>query len=153
MSTRSDRGLAAVARVRSLRERDSLLGLLDADARRRAEQDVLDGLEGRLSGAGAPRGAQPTADFLAERRGLLALGEAAIASARRLEGAGAVAAAARGRWQLDRTRLEAISLLQERRVEREREERRHREDGETDEVAGRLWLRGATQARIQEQLS
>lgn len=150
MSARSDRGLAAVARVRSLRERDSLLGLLDADTRRRAEQERLDGLEDRLAGAATPAGPQPTADFLAERRGLLALGEAATASARRLEGASAVAAAARGRWQVDRTRLEAISLLQERRVEQEREERRHREDVETDEVAGRLWLRGASRARIQE---
>lgn len=149
MSSQADRGLAAVARVRSLRERDSLLGLLDADERRREEQARLDALEGRLAQAAPAAGPQPTADFLAERRGLLALGELATAAARRVEGADAVAAAARGRWQVDRTRLEAISLLQERRVEQRREERRHREDAETDEVAGRLWLRGR-QARERE---
>ena len=58
-----------------------------------------------------------------------------------LDSTDAVALAARSRWQHDKTQLDAISMLMERRALELREELLRRESRDLDEIAGQRWAR------------
>lgn len=141
MSTHEhDRGLAAVARVRGVRERDSRLGLAAAVATVR-ERESLAAHRRELLAAAEAFDAGVGADFVAHQHTLTGLAEAvrdadaAVASAR------VVAASALAHWQQDKARLRAVELLLERRAQARKEERDRTESRELDDVAARLWLR------------
>lgn len=149
MSTRrthpQDNGLQAVARVRSVRERDSRIGLRQAlvateerEAGARRAQARVDDAPVFVHGSAQ--------DFHVRRTTLVAL----AAEARRSQELAAASRAnteeARRRWQHDRGRLRAVELLLERRAEARRAEAMRRESLELDDVAGRMWLRRRQQA-------
>lgn len=135
--------LDAVSRVRSMREQDSLYGLHGALTDARRDRDRLESLESRLdspSAAPAPEG-QELGSFLQARGAMLALGSA-ITTARGLsDSTDAVAVAARSRWEHDKTQLDAVSELMERRAVELRAEARRREARDLDEIAGQRWAR------------
>ena len=141
-AAREDPGLAAVARVRAVRERDSRLGLQQAliDEHRAGAEvqrlaDVLAGIDGRAEGdSGA---------FVAVRAVYLGVSEA-LAEARRKEAAARlVAVDAAAYWRSDHARLGAVEGLLERPAAERAAEARRTEERELDDVAGRLWLRAS----------
>ncbi|MEO3935412.1 flagellar FliJ family protein [Dermatophilaceae bacterium Soc4.6] len=136
-------GLDAVARVRSIREKDSLFGLHSALTDARRDQERLVSLDSRLDSPTAAPAAQgqDAASFLAARSAMLVVGTAVAAAQGQLDTTEAVALAARGQWQHDKTQLEAISLLMERRAVELRDEDRRREARDLDEIAGQRWAR------------
>ncbi len=79
--------------------------------------------------------------FLEARGALLALGSAIAAARGKLDATDAVALAARSRWQQDKTQLDAISMLMERRALELRAELMRREARDLDEIAGQRWAR------------
>ncbi|MDQ2756934.1 MAG: flagellar FliJ family protein [Actinomycetota bacterium] len=136
-------GLNAVARVRSMREQDSLFGLHGALSQARRDRDRLESLDSRLdppSEAPSPDG-QALASFLEARRAMLAVGAAVVDARGRLDTTESVALAARSRWQHDKTQLDAVSQLMERRNLELRAERQRREARDLDEMAGQRWAR------------
>ena len=136
--------LTAVARVRRVREQDSLLGLLQAQREADDAGAVLAGLQDRLAPTGST--GQSLAAFVALRTGLVALEQASTLARADLEAADSIAASARAHWQADRCRLEAIEMLQERRGDQHRAEIAQAEAKELDEVATQLWARRAGEA-------
>lgn len=145
MSRRPDkeRGLEAVSRVRSVRERDSRLGLRQAIVERQERQDDLAELEQAVREHGAFV-AGDIRQFVALRLTLTALGVAVGRAQRALDAAGVVTAAADAHWQSDKTRLSAVDNLLERRDEDRRVEVAHDEARENDAAATQLWLRRAS---------
>ena len=140
---RGSAGLDAVTRVRSIREQDSLFGLNSALSDARRDRDRLDSLDSRLDSPTASPSAdgQDVQSFLEARSSMLALGSAITSAQERLDTTEAVALAARSQWQHDKTQLEAISLLMERRAVELRYEERRREARDLDEIAGQRWAR------------
>lgn len=138
----ADRGLAAVARVREVRERDSRLGLVAALADLRAREARVGELEAALREHGSSVSGD-MATFVALRESLVALREALVADRARLATAQTVALDADARWQADRSRLGAVDGLLDRRADERRVERRRAEDKDLDEVASQGWLRRA----------
>ncbi|WP_110180321.1 flagellar FliJ family protein [Nocardioides solisilvae] len=141
-----DRGMRAVERVRSVRERDSRLGLQAAAVERDRQQDRLTELQERLAGAPA-WGVGETWSYLAERTALLSLGDASSRAEQELAAAQRIAEAAHAHWSQDRTRLAAVENLLERRAEARRVERARREARELDDIAAQLWSRQQGGAR------
>lgn len=139
----ADRGLAAVARVREVREHDSRLGLVEALRDLRAREARVGALEDSLRrhSASASGGLHDGAAFVALRASLDALRESLVAERARLSVAQTVAMDADARWQSDRSRLGAVEGLLERRAVERRVERRRAEDRDLDEVASQGWLR------------
>lgn len=141
-----DRGMLAVRRVRSVRETDSRVGLQQAVVERRAAGTRVSDLRTRLTAAGrdqrdgAIAGAS-TAAFLAGRAALLSMSSALRDAEEAWETSRTLTEAARAQWQVDRTRLEAIDLLLQRRAELRRAERLRVEARELDDLAGQRWLR------------
>ena len=133
--------LAAVARVRRVREQDSLLGLLQAEREAVAARTVLADLQDCLAPVQATE--QTLASFVALRTGLLAVEQASTRAQAQVEAAESIAASARAHWQVDRCRLEAIEMLRERRGDQHRAEIAQAEAKELDEVATQLWARHA----------
>jgi len=126
-----------------MRERDSLFGLHGATLDARRDRDRLESLDSRLDtrpAAPAPEG-EALASFIETRGALLALGSAIAAARVQLDSTDAVALAARSRWQHDKTQLDAISMLMERRALELREELLRRESRDLDEIAGQRWAR------------
>lgn len=142
MNPRHDAGLRAVARVREIRQRDSLLGLRTSMAEEQQAQARVGELETRLAGWYAPDG-NPTA-FLAAH----AAGRALAVEAELARTAAATAhrftLASLDHWQRDKARLSAVELLLERRAEERRAEALRRETREADELASVRWLRERT---------
>jgi hypothetical protein len=139
VSTQHDAGLRAVARVRAIRERDSLLGLQASLAEeQQAHQRVL-GLEGRLAGWSAPEGA--TSTFLAARAAGMALAVEARLARTAAETAHTFTLASQDHWRRDKTRLSAVERLLERRAAERRAEADRRDARESDELASVRWLR------------
>jgi flagellar protein FliJ len=135
--------LDAVARVRSMRERDSLFGLHTALTDARRDQERVESLDSRLDApldVTGPEG-QPIEAFLEARGAMLALGSAITTARAQADTTDAVALAARSRWQHDRTQLDAISQLMEQRATELRGEVRRREARDLDEIAGQRWAR------------
>ena len=135
-----DRGMRAVERARSVRERDSRVGLQRALAERNEHRDRLAQLQGYFA-AGTSATAADTSAFLAERASMLAIGDAIGVERARLETAQQVADSAHAHWSTDKVRLSAVENLLERRAEARRAERERRERTELDGVAGQLWIR------------
>ena len=136
---RVDAGLRAVARVRAVRERDSLLGLQQAQRELRGCEAAVAGLEETVRDHGAPAPGD-LATFLVQRHALAATCQA-LTQARTAEStARTVTLDAGTHWRGDHTRVEAVEGLLARRSERRRAESARHEAAELDEVATRLWL-------------
>jgi len=136
----ADRGLAAVARVREVREHDSRLGLVEALRDLRTHEARVADLEDSLRQHSSFVSGD-AATFVALRESLTALRESLLAEHARLSVARTVAMDADARWQADRSRLGAVEGLLERRAAERRVERRRAEDRDLDEVASQGWLR------------
>jgi flagellar export protein FliJ len=133
-------GLRAVARVRAVREQDSMFGLQQAMRESRECQDRLATLDDRLGAA--PVVAEASVDaFLHGRHAALAIGGAVTRARQALETSETVAIAALTHWQHDKTRCDAIELLQERRAVQAGEAQARREGRDLDEIATQLWRR------------
>lgn len=137
-----DRGLAAVARVRAVRETDSRIGLTQVLAEEAAVARRLVGLEGQLGGAVAASLTTP-GELLAHRTALAHLGELIQETRRALETAAVVSAEARARWSTDRARLAAVEHLLAQRAARRRTEEGRTADREADDLAAQRWSRAA----------
>jgi flagellar FliJ protein len=135
-----DRGMKAVARARSVRERDSRIGLQHALLERNAHRNRLDQYEQRISAVTSWQGGD-SSTYLAKRQMALALGEAAREEAVLLDSAQQVADAAHAHWSQDKIRLSAVESLLERRAAERRTERARREAIELDDIASQLWIR------------
>lgn len=134
-----DAGLHAVARVRAIRERDSLLGLQASRAEeQQAQQRVVD-TESRLASWSAPEGT--TSAFLAARASGLALAHEARLARTAAETARTFTLASQDHWRRDKTRLSAVERLLEQRATERRAEAARREARESDELASVRWLR------------
>lgn len=138
---REDRGLAAVARVREVRETDSRIGLQQVLAEQAVLAARLDGLSGVLGAASVPAVSAPGA--LAAQRAALAGAGILLGEARaELATTDVVAAEARARWSADRARLAAVEHLLDARAARRRTEVARREAREADDLAAQRWARG-----------
>jgi flagellar export protein FliJ len=140
VSAQHDRGLHAVSRVRDVRERDSRIGLQHAIR----EESTLQARVAELDEAVRTHGSFVAGDmnqFVALRRSLEVLREAAGEARQEAETAAVLTASARAHWLRDKTRLSAVEGLLERRADERRAEHRTAETHELDDVAGRLWLR------------
>ncbi|HWJ81100.1 MAG TPA: hypothetical protein VNS55_02585 [Nocardioides sp.] len=139
-----DRGLAAVARVRGVREQDSRIGLRLAAADAHASEQRAEELHHRLAVAELPAVTTPGM-LLARRTALAVLGDDGRTA--RVEAASAVRLTeqARVRWDADRARLAAVEHLLERRAERRRAETARRIAKDTDDLTAQRWLRNAQQ--------
>ena len=141
MSARDlDRGMRAVRRARSVRERDSRIGMSTAVAEREQQRARVEDLQTQLVEASSWREGD-TPSFLAGRAGVLALGDALASATERLDQASRVADAAHAHWSADKVRLSAVESLLERRAEQRRAERERRVAAELDDVAAQLWIR------------
>ncbi|WP_181313150.1 flagellar FliJ family protein [Nocardioides campestrisoli] len=147
MSTSThDRGMRAVERVRSVRERDSRLGLQQATAERDRQQARLDALEQQLHDSSAWTSGE-TWSYLALRGSLLGLGESIARAEQEVAAAQRIAESAAAHWGQDRTRLAAVENLLARRAEARRTERARREARELDDISAQLWTRQQGAAR------
>jgi hypothetical protein len=143
-----DRGLAAVERVREVRERDSRLGLRDAAEEHRARElaaERLDETVRRQDAAGLDQ--MGLAEFAGRRRAVLALAGAAREAHRNARAAARLKAAADEHWQRDRARLRAVQHLLELRAEAWQAEAARTVARELDDIGTRLWLRNRGDAR------
>ncbi len=133
-------GLAAVVRVRSVRERDSRIGLAHALSDQRAAQVEAARIATALTTPTMPVLCSG-AEFLAGRQ--ILTGGAVVLSERQREAevAAGVSTSARARWQDDRSALRAVELLVERRAENRRIELARREAAVSDEIATQRWAR------------
>lgn len=132
--------LDAVARVRRVREQDSLAGLQLALREVAGAEQHLDAIEDRLADLAARTVTTPE-EFIALRQGLLALGQSVEEARSSLESARTLATSAQSHWQNDRIRLRTIEMLQERRIAEAQAEARLAEAKTQDEVATQLWRR------------
>ncbi|TIC83523.1 hypothetical protein E8D34_15435 [Nocardioides sp. GY 10113] len=143
MSThRDDRGLAAVRRVREVREQDSRLGLQRAAAEEGVATSLFTGLQDRLAGTGVPAETAP-GSLLVLRTALAGLGDRVVEARTAAATAHAVTDEARSHWSADRTRLAAIEHLLARRAAARRAEADRREAREADDIAAQRWLRAS----------
>jgi flagellar protein FliJ len=136
-----DRGMRAVERVRSVRERDSRLGLQQAAAEQARHQERLNDLERRLAES-SQWSEGDTWTYLALRGSLLSLGESIGRAGDALEASTRITATARAHWTQDKTRLSAVESLLERRALARRAARQKAEARELDDIAAQLWSRG-----------
>ncbi|MDQ6523498.1 hypothetical protein RB608_07815 [Nocardioides sp. LHD-245] len=136
-----DRGLAAVARVREVRETDSRIGLQRVLAEEAAVGARLATLESAVTATTVPA-VTTTAELVAERTRLAQVG--ILVGETRAEAATAqvVTADARARWDADRARLAAVEHLLERRAARRRTEADRRAARDADDLAAQRWMRG-----------
>lgn len=139
MSRPKAESLDAVARVRRVRERDSLTGLQFAVREVADAQDRVTRLETQRDRPIATIG--PVGSFVAARTTLLAVEQATTAAQLVLESTQNLAHSALAHWQSDKSRLRAIEMLQERRLEEARAEAARSEAKELDDIATQLWQR------------
>lgn len=140
-----DRGMAAVARVREVREHDSRVGLQQALTAQQAREARLARMEEDLASA-PPFDRGTGAAFLAARATLGALAASAADARAEAESGLTVTEAARQHWLADKSRLTAVEKLLERRADERRAEAARQEAARLDEAAGQLWQR-AQEAR------
>ncbi len=140
MTGRNLHSLDAVARVRRVREQDSLAGLHLALREVDSSQRHLEAIEDRLADLAASSVSTPE-EFIALRQGLLALGQAVDAARTSLESARNLATSAQSHWHNDRIRLRTIEMLQERRIAEAQAEHARAQAKVEDEVATQLWRR------------
>ena len=140
MSARHDAGLSAVARVRSVRETDSRIGLQPALGEQRAAQARVDELRTRLNAADS-FAAGSAGSFVSLRHSLEVLGSVLITAEAERNQASTISEAALSRWHQDKARLAAIEMLLERRADARREEANRREARDLDDISVQRWLR------------
>lgn len=149
MTTVHDPGLRAVARVRGVREQDSLIALQQALSTQRDREERLARLRDQLTAAAALESdilgtsGAPGA-LLTLRMTLAQLATSTRQGREEVSAAEALSDAARDRWEHDRSRLAAVEQLLERRTAERRHEARRAEDRQTDETAAQGWLRRTT---------
>ncbi len=132
--------LGGLVRLRSVRERDSQIGLATAlKEEREAAAEVAD-LEQLLANLPMPATVDLT-DFQARQHTIEMIRTALAAARSTVETARQVTSAARDHWVSDRSRLAAVESLVERRAAVVRAERSRRETRELDEVAQEMWRR------------
>lgn len=136
--------LRGLVRLRSVRERDSRIGLAAALTEERAVVDQIAELERQMT-ALSTAGGTDVAAFQARQHHREALGDALVAARANLASAQALTLLARNRWIEDRSRLAAVESLVARRVAAALQERRRREDREQDEVGTDLWRRAQSE--------
>jgi flagellar export protein FliJ len=147
--TTHDPGLHAVARVRGVREQDSLLALQEALATQRQREEHLAQLREQLTAAAAleadilGQAGSPGA-LLTLRMTLGHLAESTRLAREEVAAAEVRTDAARDRWEQDKSRLAAVEQLLERRTAERHREARRAEDRQTDETAAQGWLRSTT---------
>lgn len=144
-----DRGLAAVARVRGVREQDSRIGLRIAAADAATKDAESTRLHTQLARAELPATATP-GQLVARRTSLALLGGDTQVARERAGAAARITAEARAHWSADRARDAAVEHLLERRAERRRTEQARRAAAEADDLAAQAWLRRRTEERHQE---
>jgi flagellar export protein FliJ len=132
--------MRAVARVRSVREHDSRIGLQQAIAEQREHEAHAADVRRRLEGA-ARFDAGSSGSFLALRASLDALGAVLRMADDETAASRRISEAAYARWQEDRARLGAVEVLIERRAAERRSDAARREARDLDEVAAQLWQR------------
>jgi flagellar export protein FliJ len=137
----NDAGLRAVARVRSVREQDSRLGLQQAVRELREHEAESADLRGRIERSGV-FGSGSTASYLALRASLEAVGAALRAADAQAASSRTISETAYGRWQRDKSRLSAVEVLLDRRAAERRAEAARSEARELDELAVQRWRRG-----------
>jgi flagellar export protein FliJ len=137
---RAGSNFRGLVRLRSVRERDSRIGLAAALTEERAALDVIADLERQLLSLGTAT-TSDIAAFQARQRQVEMLGEALVSARGNLATAQSLTLLARNRWIEDRSRLAAVESLVARRVAAALEERRRRENREQDEVGTDLWRR------------
>ena len=138
--TRNLHSLDAVARVRLVREQDSLAGLQLALQEVDSSRQHLSTIQMRLTELSGQPVSTPE-ELVALRQGMLALGQAANDAQAALESARTLATSAHSHWQHDRIRLRTIEMLQERRIEQARAESIRADAKGHDEMATQLWAR------------
>jgi flagellar FliJ protein len=138
---REDRGLAAVARVREVRESDSRIGLQRVLAEEAALVGRLGSLESSIAAAPVPATTTAT-ELVAARTQLAHVGILVGETRDRVATAEVVTADARARWGADRARLAAVEHLLERRAARRRTESERRAARDADDLAAQRWARG-----------
>lgn len=143
-----DRGLAAVQRVREVREQDSRVGLQQALAEERALEQRLDSYHERLSHTEIPQVATPS-ELVSLQVLLQMLGTTICETRAETATAVALAADARARWAADKARVAAVEHLLERRAEARRVEADRRTASTLDDLAAQGWRRASTQDREQ----
>lgn len=139
----NDRGLAAmraVARVRDLREKESRRALQHAMADQRAHAERVAYLQRYLAESSAPALADGSA-FTAHRAFLLDTGRSLTEAKQHEQVAASRSSQALTAWQADKTRVNAVEMLIERRLEEARRERQRKETTELDELASSRWSR------------
>ena len=145
---RRDRGLAAVARVRSVREKQSQRQLQRALAELRDRQRDLADLQHQIAAVAAmesdlfgTEGLSAPGQLLALRSTLTNLGGLVAEAQRALAAAGRATDLARSQWEQDKTRLTAVERLLERRLAEHRAELARAHGRESDELASAGWIR------------
>jgi flagellar export protein FliJ len=138
---RDDRGLAAVARVREVRETDSRIGLQRVLAEEAALVGRLASLESSVASATVPV-TTTAAELVAARTRLAHVGILVGETRDHVATAEVVTADARARWGADRARLAAVEHLLERRAARRRSEAERRAARDADDLAAQRWARG-----------
>lgn len=141
MSARHDAGLHAVLRVRSVRERDSRLGLHQALAEQTQAEQRLDALRSSVShggdldrlGAGA---------FLSLRQAVAGVSARMGEMREEVSWRSTVADEARARHAADRSRERAVEMLLERRATEREQARRRAEAKEADDLTSARFGRG-----------
>lgn len=136
-----------MARVRRVRERDSLTGLQQAVREAAQARSRVADLEARLA-VGTGAGGQALDSFVVTRNGLLAVGECLTAARGILETSTNLASLAQAHWQRDKSRLKAIEMLQEHRAAEARAEMSRAEAKELDDIATQLWQRRRTERAV-----
>ena len=140
MTRHAETSLRGLVRLRSLRERDSRLGLATALIEENAAAAQVRALEEQVSSTPNVEASELSA-FRARQHRLEAL-VMALSAARTVHAtARQLALAARSRWVEDRTRLAAVESLVARRAAAVRAARRRRENRELDAIGEDLWRR------------
>lgn len=138
--TRQQGNLGGLVRLRSLRERDSRIGLATALKEEHEAAAKVADLEQLLANLPMPASFDLAA-FQGRQHAVEMIRTALAAGRSFLETARQVSAVARDRWLSDRSRLAAVESLVERRAAAVRAERSRRETRELDEVAQEMWRR------------
>lgn len=143
-----DRGLAAVARVRGVREHESQRQLQRALSQLRDRQRDLAQLEDQISAAAGMEvglfgtaGITAPGQLLALRITLTNLSGLVTEARRAVEAAARATDLAREQWEQDKTRLTAVERLLERRLAEHRADLARAHGRESDELASAGWIR------------
>lgn len=140
--------LEAVARVRGVREQQTLIDLQRALTLQREREAELARLEGLLEAAGDIEASILTAgspgELLGLRMTVVQLGESIRTARTALAEARAVTDAARQRWEHDHSRLRAVEELLLRRADSRTTEIGRKVAREQDDLAAQGWLRRTT---------